>query len=124
MASHEQPVKTKALLLDPSTMSVVWMNESAAENVPDAQGDLTRVSIEQFVPMADTLGVREMLSSVAETGAPRHLSVDLISSAKGGVAVFVSAYRLPGGNLLVLMENSWRGRRPDAEQTPGHSRRR
>lgn len=104
-------------------MSVVWMNESAAETVPDARDDPAAVSIEQFVPSAEELGVQQAVASVAETGVPHHVQVDLISSSRGSVAMFVSIYRLPDGPVLVLIENSYRATKP-AEKDASRTRRR
>jgi hypothetical protein len=102
------PVKAKAVLIDPQSMTVAWANEAASEgDLGEAYEVLPGSSIDRLVPMAEALGVPEALRSVAETGVARHLSADLVSMARGSVAMVVSVYRLPDGMLLVLIENAW-----------------
>jgi hypothetical protein len=105
---RDVPVKAKAVLIDPRTMTVVWANEAASEDVlGEAGGALSGTSIGRLVPMAEALGVPEALRSVADTGIARHLHADLVSMARGSVAMVVSVYRLPDGMLLVIIENAW-----------------
>jgi len=105
---RDAPVKAKAVLVDPQTMTVVWANEAASEgDVGEAGRTLPGASIERFVPMAAALGVPEALHSVADSGIARHLRADLVSMARGSVAMVVSVYRLPDGMLLVIIENAW-----------------
>lgn len=106
---RDVPVKAKAVLIDPQSMTVVWVNEAASDGDPgDVRGTLTRSSIDRFVPMAEALGVPDALRSVAETGVARHLRADLVSTVRGSVAMVVSLYRLPDGMVLVLVENAWK----------------
>jgi hypothetical protein len=90
------PVKARAALIDPGSMTVLWTNEPTAD-----------ASIDRVVPMSEALGVPKALHAVAETGVAQHLRADLISTNKGSMAVVVSIYRVPDGNLLVLAENAW-----------------
>jgi hypothetical protein len=102
------PVKAKAVLIDPQSMTVVWANEAASEgDAGEAHGALAGLSVDRIVPMAEALGLPEALRAVAETGVARHLRADLVSMARGSVAMVVSVYRLPDGTLLVLIENAW-----------------
>lgn len=64
-------------------------------------------TIEALVPMAESLGVREVPRSVADTGVARHLQTKLVSTAQGSVTVVISMYRLPHGQVLLVMENAW-----------------
>ncbi len=105
---RDVPVKAKAVLIDPQSMTVVWANEAASEgDAGEARGMLPGNSIDRLVPMAEALGIPEALRSVAEAGVARHLRADLVSMARGSVAMVVSVYRLPDGMLLVLIENAW-----------------
>ena len=105
---HDVPVKAKAVLIDPQSMTVVWANEAASDADPDsARGTPPGTSVDRLVPMAEALGVPEALRSVADTGVARHLRAGLVSMARGSVAMVVSVYRLPEGMLLVLIENAW-----------------
>ena len=102
------PVKVKAALIDPETMTVVWTNVPASEPLPDRSGDtVPEVPLDHAVPMPEALGVPRAVRSVASTGVPQHLQTDLVSTARGSVAMVVSIYRLPGGMVLVLTENAW-----------------
>ena len=119
------PVKVKAAVIDAASMTVEWANEAAREGLSEQEGTCEPISIEQVVPMVKPLGVREALSVVADTGVPRHLQADVVSTSKGSMALVVSIYRLPDGMLLVLSENAWRsdsGKAADAR--PQRSRRR
>ena len=105
---RDVPVKAKAVLIDPQSMTVVWANEAASDAAPGSvTGTPPETAVDRFVPMAEALGVPEALRSVAETGVARHLRADLVSMARGSVAMVVSVYRLPDGMLLVLIENAW-----------------
>ena len=113
------PVKAKAALVDSRTMTVLWLNESAAQALQEPV-DLAKqtVTIEQIVPMASQLGMGQALCEVADTGEPRHLHTRLVSTAKGGIEIVISIYRVPDGALLVLMENAWQ---PKAARSGTHS---
>jgi hypothetical protein len=120
------PVKAKAVLIDPQAMTVSWMNEAGAQDFPGAESTLAGTPVERAVPLAELLGVPKALRDAARTGEPRHLHADLVSSAKGSVAIVASVYRLPDGQLLLLMENAFqvsRGAR-DPEGSSGSRRRR
>lgn len=99
------PVKAKAVLIDPGSMRVLWMNESASQGLSDRDIDsVSGVPIDQVIPMAEASGVPEALRAVADTGVARHLRTGLVSTAKGSVVIATSIYRLPDGRLLVLTE--------------------
>lgn len=101
-----EPVKTKAVLIDPVSMTVVWMNEAAAHDARDP-GSAVGAPFAEANPMPDVLRVPEALREVATTGVPRHLRTGLVSTARGSLAVVVSIYRLPDGMLLMLSDNAW-----------------
>ena len=100
-------VNAQAVLIDPGTMTVEWMNEAAAE-AASGRGDATgpRLTVDQVLPLASTLQVPEALREVAETGAPRHLRADVVAMRRASVALVVAIYRLPGGKLLVIAEHA------------------
>ena len=104
-------VKAKAVLIDPASMTVAWMNESAAQGLADPHGDAAGdVPLESVVPMAESLGVPEAVRAVADTGVARHLQTKLVSTTKGSMAIVISIYRLPEGTVLLVMENAWQPR--------------
>lgn len=108
------PVKAKAVLIDPQSMTVVWMNESAAQDLSDGGLSVPGVTIEEALPLGETLGVPAALQSVAETGVVRHLRTNLVSTSKGSMTIATSVYRLPDGMVLVLTENAWQPLRSKA----------
>ena len=111
---RNDPVKAKAVLVDPQSMTVLWMNESAAQDCSDGEGDFRAgVPLDEAVPMAEALGAPEALRVVADTGIAQHLRTNLVSTSKGGLAIVTSVYRLPDGKLLMLTENAWQ---------PGHGK--
>lgn len=102
------PVNAKAVLIDPTSMTVVWMNEAARHDAPDVASDsMPGAPIDQAIPMAEMLGLPAALRSVAKTGVAQHLRANLVSTTKGSVAIVTSVYRLPDGMLLVLTESAW-----------------
>ena len=116
----EIPVKTKAYLLDPVHMKVLWMNESAAKDIKGSEGTQREdISIEDAVPMARIIGLPEAIAEVHGSGAPKHLRSSLISSKRGGLSTVASIYPLPDGKILLLIELGldWkRDRGRDAER--------
>ena len=102
------PVKTKAVLVDPASMRVVWMNEAAEADVPDLDASAAGgLPVATAVPMAEMMGVTAVLSEVATDGEPRHLQTRLVATSKGGLAIVTSVYRLPDGKLLLLTDNAF-----------------
>lgn len=102
------PVKAKAVLIDPTSMTVLWMNESARQDITVVGSDsVAGTTVDQAIPMAEMLGLPEALRAVADTGVGQHLRANLVSTTKGSVAIVTSVYRLPGAMLLVLTENAW-----------------
>lgn len=109
MDDQKTPVNVKAVLVDPASMTVLWMNESASRDLSDRGRDFVPgMPVNQAQPMADMLGIAQTLTAVANTGVAQHLRADLVSTARGSVAILTSIYRLPDGKLLVLTENAWR----------------
>jgi hypothetical protein len=111
----------KAVLIDPASMTAVWMNEAAAQDLADADREsVPGLPIDQAVPLAQILGVPEALRAAADTGAAQSLQASLVSTAQGSVAIVASVYCLPDGNLLLLMEHAWRAKH--ANKSPDSSR--
>lgn len=103
------PVKVRALVADPKTLAVLWMNEAASSSLSSRNGEAADgATVEQVLPLAGDMGLTRALLTVAETGEPCHMSADVISTARGSMTLSVSAYRLPDGMLLVLAEDVWR----------------
>lgn len=118
-----EPVRAKVVIIDPSDMSVVWMNESAARDASETAQDGLPASLDEAMPLARTLGLIEALDEVARTGEPRHLRTNLVSTAQGSLTIASSVYLLPDGRLLALTENSWQADRTDSPTQRGHVRR-
>ena len=101
-------VKATAALIDPGSMAVLWTNGQGSGALLDRGGDAVPApALDEVVPMAEALGVPEVLRSVAETGLAQHVRADVVSTAKGAMALVASVYRLPDGKLLVLTEHTW-----------------
>jgi hypothetical protein len=125
-ASAEQPaVKAKVVLIDPSSMTVVWMNEAALQDLADPGADsLPGTPVARAVPLGDTLGLEEAVRSAADSGRPRHLSTNLVSTVRGSVAIAASVYPVPSGEVLLVMENAYRPTHTKPEPGTGRASRR
>jgi hypothetical protein len=126
--THSTPVQAKTVLIDPVSMTVLWMNESAARDLGDqASGFGQGMSVVEAVPLAEVLGLPTALREAAETGVAQHLSADLVSTSKGRMAIVASAYRMPEGKLLLVIENAWqaehRARNPSDSRRHRHPHR-
>lgn len=104
MDEQGAPVRAKAVLVDPETFGVLWTNDPAMP----AGGGGAVLSIDDVVPMAQGMGVPQALRVVADTGVVQHLGTDLVSTSRGSMALSVSIHRLPDGELLILMDHTWR----------------
>lgn len=114
-SSHaDAAVRAKAALVDPATMTVLWSNEPAEQGAPAR-------TLEQVIPLAESMGVLDAVGSVAASGAPRHLRTSLVSTGRGDMEIATSVYRLPDGTVLVLSENAWQPR-DGRDGTAGSSR--
>lgn len=107
LPADSDPVEAKAILIDPATMGVLWMNESAASALPDPAPPLAEVSIAQVIPAAEAMGLPDAIRRVAEDGVARHVKTSLVSTPKGRMEVVTSIYLLPLGAVLVLADNAW-----------------
>jgi hypothetical protein len=124
VAANEEgtPVVAKVVLVDPASMEVTWLNESAAE---DAESDTLPLPLARAVPMAEMLGLPDALHAVAGDGMPRHLRTGLVSTHRGRMTIATSVYRLPHGSLLVVTEHGWEAaHRPAREDTSRNRARR
>lgn len=102
------PVKAKAVLVDPGTMRVVWLNEAVAAGLGIEPGvPAAEVPLEAVVPAEGERPPRALLADVASTGRPRHLRADMLANRLGAVAMLTSIYPLPDGMLLVVTESSF-----------------
>lgn len=122
-----RPVRTKAVLIDPASMTLVWMNEAAAQSLLDRESGFSPgMNAEAVVSMTGTQDVMRALQEVADTGEDRHLQVDLVSTGRGSVTITSSVYKLPGDMLLLLADNSWQVKHRAAEDpsSRGATRRR
>lgn len=120
------PVRVKAVMVDAATLSVIWMNESAADSAAPAMGmsgDVPAMpTLAQAVPMPDAGAFAERVREVASTGHPHHVRTELIAMNRGSMVLVTSVYRLPGDeNLLILTEHTWHGTKR-AQGEPGSQR--
>lgn len=95
---HESANRAKALLVDPASLKVVWASWAGARRGSH---------LSSTVPMAEEMGVAEAVRAVADTGIIACRSTELISTRRGSMTLVLSFHRLPGGTVLVLMENIW-----------------
>ena len=110
-------VTVQAALIDSATMTVLWMNESAAQAVADRGGTAEPgMPVEGVLPMSEELGVPRALRAAADTGVAQHLRANVVSMARRSVALVVSVYRLPDGTLLMLTEHAWQAGHGRAER--------
>lgn len=121
VATAAEGVDVKAYLIDPQSLAVVWMNESAGQAA--LLGKELPAPLGQVFPVADALGVREALVTVASGGEPQHLQANLVSTNKGTMMLVASLYRLPDGHVLVLVDQSWQGKRSVESGPPRRPRR-
>lgn len=104
----QAPVRTKALVVDPRTLAVTWMNQATVSGIPAGVRDPdSGYTLEQALPISSAVGLGEAIAQTAEDGAARHLSADMVSTSRGSVSLVISVDRLPGGAVLVLCENTW-----------------
>jgi hypothetical protein len=116
------PANAKALLIEPGTWSVLWMNEAAYRDCPkdlrDPDASSANVSkedrcsasplpVEKAVPMAEVLGLTEALKAAYETGVSQYIKKSVISVGAGSMDLVASVYRLPDKKLLLILENAW-----------------
>lgn len=118
--SDAAPVRVKAAIVDPNGMRVLWMNEAAGESLLDREtGFIAGMPAEAVMPMTGTEQLPVVLKRAAESGEPQHLQVDLVSTGRGSVTISTSVYPIPGGSLLVLVDNAWLAK----QQPEGAARR-
>lgn len=123
----EEPlaVRTKAIQVDPATSRIVWMNESAEQGAAPGESEhALGLSLAEVLPMGEGLGLPDAMRHVADSGEPRHLRANLVSSGKGSVAFVISVYRLPDGTILLLAENTYQLSRPAEAGVPRRTGRR
>lgn len=101
----EQGVHTYLLLVDPSSLTVLWANENVEKRVAERVGDTAvgkQVSV--VIPFGDALGIPDLLREVAETGETRTLHSAGFSVVGDKTSTVASIYRLPSGEILVASE--------------------
>lgn len=101
----EQGVHTYLLLVDPSSLTVLWANDNVENRVAERAGD-TAVGkqISEVIPFGDALGIPQKLREVAETGETCELHTAGFSVAGDKTSTVASIYRLPSGDILVASE--------------------
>lgn len=98
-----RPVQARVAIVNPHTLEVAWSNDAADHGRGAPQGR----SLEDVVELTASLALPDAVAAVAADGEPRHRAVDLVSTSRGSVQVLASAYRLPDGNVMVVVEKSW-----------------
>lgn len=97
--------RAKVLLVDPATMRVLWLNDSAQADLGDKPG--AGLPIETAMPLAEKLGAPDALRSTEQDGETRRLRTSLVSTKRGRLDIVCSIYRLPSGELLVLVDTDY-----------------
>ena len=105
-----QGVHTYLLLVDPSSLTVLWANDNVEDRVVERAGD-TAVGkqLSAVIPFGDALGIPDQLREVAETGEMRELHTAGFSVAGDATSTSASIYRLPSGEILIASEYSVSG---------------
>jgi hypothetical protein len=116
------PVRAKVVLVDPAAMTVIWANEAAAEG--SADGHAVGLPVAQVLALADEIGIPEAVRDVAATGVSRHVRTSLVHTARGGLEIVTSIYRLPDGGLLLVTENAFDPTKRPPRAQAGERRRR
>jgi hypothetical protein len=105
---RDTAAKAKVVLIDPVSLTVLWMNESAAQDFSDPGGNsMTGARIDEVLPVTGALGVPDAVRAVVKTGVAQHLRTNLVSTTRGKVAIVTSIHLLPDGKVLVVTENAW-----------------
>ncbi|HET6352141.1 MAG TPA: hypothetical protein VFG89_08440 [Coriobacteriia bacterium] len=101
----EQGVHTYLLLVDSSSLTVLWANDNVERAVTERGGD-TAVGkqVSAIIPFGDALGVPDRMREVAQTGEMRELHSVGFSVTGDKTYTAASIYRLPSGELLVASE--------------------
>ena len=116
------PVKVKAVLVDPVTMTVLWMDDAAAEDLPEAfEVAYEGAPVAKAVPLAEVIGATTALEQARDTGSAQHVQANLVSTIQGSVALVASVYPVPGGSLLLVIEHAWQPKHREAD--PSGARR-
>ena len=100
-----QGVSTYLLLIDPTSLTVLWANANV-EAIVIQRGTDSAVGkrVADVIPFADSLGIPERLREVADTGETRELHSMGFSVAGERTTTKASGYRLPSGELLLASE--------------------
>lgn len=123
----DTPVRTKAVLVEPASLRVLWMNESASAGFPDEPvSSHAGPPIDQIVPAGPNASGADTVRAVACSGVPQHLRADVVTTGKGSLSMVTSIYPMPDGTVLVLTENTWLLDKEPHERPagPGRTRRR
>jgi len=101
----EQGVHTYLLLIEPSSLSVIWANDNVENRLAERSGD-TAVGkqLSAVIPFGDELGIPDLVREVAETGEMHELHTAGLSVAGERTSTTASIYRLPSGEVLVASE--------------------
>lgn len=102
--------RTKAVIVDGDAMTVIWMNDAAAEDLGVAAADAVGTPLSEGLPLTGVLAIAEAAENALASGEPRHLSTDLVHTAQGSVKIVASVYPVPDRRVLVLVENAWEPR--------------
>jgi hypothetical protein len=101
-------VKVKAALVDPASMTVLWMDDAATTDLPaELDGAYEGAPVAQVIPLAEVIGATPALEQARDTGCAQHVQANLVSTTQGSVALIASVYPLPDGRLLLLIEHAW-----------------
>lgn len=121
----DNAARARLMLVEPATITVTWMNEAASTALLALGTEWAPgLPLAAVAAVTGTHDIAPMLREVSATGSPGHMRVDLVSTGRGSITIDTSAYRLPDGMLLVLVENAWQTRSPDERAADRAGRRR
>jgi len=96
---RDVPVRAKAIVVDPGTMTVLWANEAAAEAASVGTGVIVGEAVERVISLAEQLALAPAIERVAATGGPYHVRADVIPTRR---SVANDAILTPGGADVFL----------------------
>lgn len=103
LPEHFEGAPVAALVIDTSTMRVSWHNEIARRFLDDpSDRDLDGLSIGDFIPMSDAVGMTAAISRVAETGECTHRTLHVVGDHRRRRTMRASAYCLPNARVLLV----------------------
>jgi hypothetical protein len=103
LPEHFEGAPVAALVIDIDTMRVSWHNDLARRFLEGSdRSDLVGTTIDEFIPMAEAVGMNAAVRKVAETGCCEHKTLHVVGDHRRRRTMRASAYRLPSARVLLL----------------------